>query len=717
MGSREAALPAIAGYDVIGLIGRGGFSAVYRAVQLSMDRPVAIKVLDAWDPDAEDERRFRVECRSVGALSWHPHIVAVFDAGVTEDNRPFMSMELLEEGSLAQSMRRTGPLRPDEVVRVGMQMCDALAAAHEAGIVHRDVKPANILIGRRGEYVLSDFGIAAFDDSSRSSTGSFSGTLAFTAPEVLLGERATVRSDVFSLGVSLHSLLLGSNSYATEGTSPGAVIQRVLNDPLPDLPAATPSWVGQVIERSCAKSPEHRFENCEELREALAAGPPTNDATAPPASSTVAQELPPVFSSEQDDHERTVARPVASSLGPSAPQPSSPPVPPPSSPPVPPPPPLSVLQPDAPSVPQQLHSAESSTPSLPDTAAAPSEPPHPEDAVDQPAGSRRRRWVVLVVLGALVVGVAAAAIWSSSSSDVSSGVAVDPSYSDLRATEVGILALGFDGSRMGYVDPSTLRIRPSAALEDVDTSEAFAPPLVAGANGSLWSLVRSGDSTSELVQIDPSTDRVIQQVPLDIASPGFLVAAAGALWTNSTRLAPSPLQIVRIDLADLTTRVVHETTPGGLATLAESNGATLWIEVVDLDQKSKLVTLDLTGPAPPSESVLTERLIGMAPAEQGVWLVEGLGDPVLRFEDPTDEQFDPVPIPMPDVVDVDGTGAAIWVLGVGDDEALVARYDLLTGDLIGESRAPDFAGSIVGLDDVTAGVYVQGSQLIEVSAE
>lgn len=266
-------MPAVDGYVLHSLIGRGGFASVYRATQLSLGRTVALKVLDDWNSDPDAEKRFNNECRSVSSLSWHPHIVAVFDAGLSRAGRPFMSMELFDRGALSERIRSKGPMPAEEVCRVGLEVADALAAAHEAGVVHRDIKPANVLIGRRDEYVLGDFGIAALHDATRSATGNFIGTMAFTAPEVLLGERATPAADIFSLGVTLHSLLLGSNTFASGGNSwPGAVVQRVLNEAPAPLPAGVPEWLTAVIEQAIAKNPTDRFSSAQQLYRVLQVG-------------------------------------------------------------------------------------------------------------------------------------------------------------------------------------------------------------------------------------------------------------------------------------------------------------------------------------------------------------------------------------------------------------------------------------------------------------
>ena len=264
------ALPRVSGFEITREIGAGAFASVYEAVQESVGRKVALKVMSTVAADADMERRFRAECRTVGELSWHPHVVALYEAGISDEGRPYMAMELMPGGSVSDKVAADGRLDPREVTRVGIEIADALAAAHEAGVVHRDVKPGNILIGRRGEYLLGDFGIATISDVTKSATGSFSGTVAYCAPEVLRGERAAPPADLFSLGASLYALLTGRSAFTT-GTddAPGAVILRVISEPAPPLPANTPPYLALAIERSMSKDPERRHHSAAELGDEL----------------------------------------------------------------------------------------------------------------------------------------------------------------------------------------------------------------------------------------------------------------------------------------------------------------------------------------------------------------------------------------------------------------------------------------------------------------
>ncbi|MCB1015675.1 MAG: serine/threonine protein kinase, partial [Acidimicrobiales bacterium] len=148
----------VAGYDQIEEVARGGFGVVYRARQVGFDRTVALKVLSQLQADDHAARRWQRECQAMGALSWHPNIVAVYDLGTTGDGHPYLAMEFLDRGSLADRLLHLGPLSWEEAVNMTIQVSGALQAAHDAGVLHRDLKPENVMVGLYGEAKLTDFG-------------------------------------------------------------------------------------------------------------------------------------------------------------------------------------------------------------------------------------------------------------------------------------------------------------------------------------------------------------------------------------------------------------------------------------------------------------------------------------------------------------------------------------------------------------------------------
>ncbi|MFC3737715.1 serine/threonine-protein kinase [Paractinoplanes deccanensis] len=250
------------------MIGRGGFGTVYRAWQPGFRRTVAVKVLDAG---RVDEARFEREVQALGRLSGHPHIVTVHQAGRTASGAPYILMAYEEGGSLAG---RAGAAPWQEVLAGGVAIAGALEAAHRAGVLHRDVKPDNILISRYGVLKLADFGLArpVHREPPREQQA-VTASVPYAAPEVLRGRPATAASDVYSLAATLYRWLCGRAPFVPlPGESVAGLIARIGAEPVPDLRPGVPSAVFAVLERALAKDPAARpasaAEFAEELREA-----------------------------------------------------------------------------------------------------------------------------------------------------------------------------------------------------------------------------------------------------------------------------------------------------------------------------------------------------------------------------------------------------------------------------------------------------------------
>ncbi len=267
-------------YDLEREVGRGGMGAVWLAHDVVLDRAVAIKRLgrdDAppGDPRTEHDtdpgfRRAEREARLAAALN-HPHIVAVLDL-VVEDHQQWLVMEYVEGASLADVVRREGPLSPDRTAGLLAQVADALGAAHRAGIVHRDVKPSNMMVTPDGHVKLTDFGIARLaGDESLTRTGMVIGSPAYLAPEVVSGRSATEASDVWSLGASCYFALTGSPAYESDGDLM-ATLYRIVSQPPPRVP--DPGWLGPFLEGAMTVQPEDRWP-MSRVRDFLAGGPPT----------------------------------------------------------------------------------------------------------------------------------------------------------------------------------------------------------------------------------------------------------------------------------------------------------------------------------------------------------------------------------------------------------------------------------------------------------
>ena len=249
-GSVTAELAA-AGFEDAQEIGRGGFGVVYRCTQAALDRTVAVKVLTA-DLDEENRARFLREQRAAGRLTGHPNIVNVLHADVTGNGRPFIVMPYHAEGSLDERIRRHGPLPLDEALRLGVKMAGALAAAHRLGILHRDVKPGNILITDYGEPALTDFGIAHIAGGFETTAGVVTGSPAFTAPEVVAGESPSPAADVYGLGATLFAAFTGHAAFERRsGEQLVAQFLRITSEPVPNpREHGISEGVSAVIERA-----------------------------------------------------------------------------------------------------------------------------------------------------------------------------------------------------------------------------------------------------------------------------------------------------------------------------------------------------------------------------------------------------------------------------------------------------------------------------------
>ncbi len=270
-------------------LARGGYSVVYRAWQRSVGREVALKVDQRTLDNRSDQQRFLREAQAAGRMSGHPNIVHVYDAGVTSDNHPYLVMELCTGGSYADRLKAGRRLSPQHVRDVGIKIADALDAAHRAGILHRDVKPANILINRYEVAGLADFGLAVVRDAGKDgSIPMDSLTPAYAAPEVFRLEPPTEAVDIYALGATLYALLAGRPPrWPERGSVSPAQLVALHNQPLPALPQLGDDFFA-VLVTAMAIRPADRFESAAALRDALAALP-----TQPPEVLIPAEPSPP----------------------------------------------------------------------------------------------------------------------------------------------------------------------------------------------------------------------------------------------------------------------------------------------------------------------------------------------------------------------------------------------------------------------------------------
>lgn len=276
---------AVDGYSVGDVIGVGGFSTVYRARQDQFDRDVALKLLNIQLDDPRSVKRFENECLALGRLDSHPHIADIYAAGIGLRDQPYIAMRWYRNGSVADLLGAKGALPIDQIVTVGIQMSDALGAAHELGIIHRDVKPQNILVSDRGGFALSDFGVSVLEyESAATVTQAF--TYDHAAPEILELEEFGPASDQYALASTLYTLAIGTVPFPV--TAPAQQIRAIATTD-PDFTDPRLATIAPVLMRAMAKNPAERFATMHEFAEALAASQ-QRQLTMPPVGVTPACE-------------------------------------------------------------------------------------------------------------------------------------------------------------------------------------------------------------------------------------------------------------------------------------------------------------------------------------------------------------------------------------------------------------------------------------------
>ena len=255
-------------YQIIKTLGEGGMANVYLAHDNILDRNVAVKVLRGdLANDEKFVRRFQREALSASSLS-HPNIVEMYDVG-EDDGQYYIVMEYVDGKTLKQVLKQRGHLSITEVVDIMLQLTDGLAHAHDAYIIHRDIKPQNIMILSNGMIKITDFGVAtALNSTQLTQTNSVMGTVHYLPPEQANGKGSTVRSDIYSMGIMMYELLTGLVPY--KGESAVEIALKHLREPLPSVRKVDPTIpqsIENVIIRATAKNPKNRYTDAREMHE------------------------------------------------------------------------------------------------------------------------------------------------------------------------------------------------------------------------------------------------------------------------------------------------------------------------------------------------------------------------------------------------------------------------------------------------------------------
>lgn len=389
-------------YRIDAVIARGGMSTVYMGLDLRLDRPIAIKVMDPkYAEDAQFVSRFEFEARAVAKLK-DPGLVAVYDQGVDGD-LAFLVMELVTGGTLRELLNERGPMPPHAVAAVMEPVLTALGTAHRAGLVHRDVKPENVLISDGGEVKVADFGLVrAIAAASVTSSSVILGTAAYLSPEQVESGNADARSDVYSSGVLAYELLTGAVPF-TGDTAISLAYQRLHNDvPAPSAAiAGVPPEFDEFVARATDRDPARRYTDGFAMAEALSAIADSLDLppfTVPAPQSSAEQRAAAAMYDAQRNQPL-----IPAAADPTSALPAGAPVPPPT---------LAAAATPAPpaGTPVQYTRAETMHESLP--AEVP--PARPQWAGQPPATSRARSWVIVAVIAAVAILLAFGGWWFAS---------------------------------------------------------------------------------------------------------------------------------------------------------------------------------------------------------------------------------------------------------------------------------------------------------------
>ena len=655
-----APLPEVTGYRDLVEIGRGGFARVYRAHQDRFNRAVALKVLDLADPDERTRDRFERECQAMGELSWHPHVVAVYDSGVTESGHLWLAMEHLEQGSLADAALANGSaLDWGATVTAGIEVCGALGAAHAAGTLHRDLKPENVLVGPFGEAKLSDFGIAAVDGGRRTTTGVASFTVAHVAPEVLRGRRQDERTDVYGLASTLHTLLSGRPPFEGEPDEPVAtVMMRIIDTPPPRLGEPVPAELADLLVAGLAKDPDDRPQSAAAFGEALqaiqrahglgvtplrlapaaptapAAPPapvvaPVVAAPGPPADdrSTIAVDLGAAPVPPAGDETVTVSTPAAASPAPAPP----------------PPPPLDPAP---------------ASPSTPEPTTAP-----PRAA---PSGGGRGR--LLLVIGAVVVVIALVigAIVLLTGGDDGGGAAAGTFQTDVIAESPSSVA--FDDQGVWVTSRAETEIFRLDVQGNFVTSTGiinFGTGIALTEDGAGWVIA---DDTRDMVRLDLATNEDTNEI--DIGTDMRSISAQGTDVWLTTGVDGDTGALVRFDAIALepTAAIDVGTAPNAVSATDDvvwvTNAGDNTVTRVDPDTNEVTATVELD--VEPS---------AVAAVEDAVWVLSTDSRSLTRIDPDTNEVVSVVDLDQDggaSPVAVAATADAVWAVdGELDEVALV----------------------------------------------
>jgi DNA-binding beta-propeller fold protein YncE len=662
----------VAGYRIEEIAGRGGMGVVYRARQVALDRPVALKAIaPEWSEDEDFRARFRHESRLAAAIE-HPNVIPVYEAGEW-DGQLYLVMRWVEGTDLREVLEREGVVQPARATQLVAQVAAALAAAHRGGLVHRDVKPANVLLTRDEEHehaYLTDFGIARNQAATTglTKTGSVVGTVDYLAPERLLGERGDGRSDIYACGCMLFEVLTGAPPYPRD--TDVAKMWAHMNDPVPSALAARPELplaLDEVVRRAMAKAPEERFQQAADLGRALAsagAGPvdaagETGGARADGAEAEATAMTPP---------DAEPALPPTERAGAPGPSPSE-----------------ASAQPTAPA--EGAAPPRPTAPAPPEEPTAPARPPLGSSA--QPAAgpararAARRRGLVAAGAGGLAAVVALAVVLAIPAGDEDSGLERQDvrSPAATRAVAGEPIRVGRSPDGAGFGEGAAwvaLAGEDAVARIDARSRRVAGEPVRVGDNpdsvavgeGGVW-VTNTGDGT--VTRIDPASGEADPR-PIEVGGgPEGIAVGAGAIWVAN---APEG-QLTRIEPRG--GRVSRQASAGRAPFgVAVAEGA-VWVANKGDDTVSRL---DAASGRPLGSAIRVGNAPHAVAVSAGIVWVSNSEDGTVSRLDARSGRLAGRPIPVGENPrDMAARAGQVWVSNTGD--GTVTRIDARTGRVLG----------------------------------
>jgi serine/threonine-protein kinase len=661
----------LGGYRIQGVAGEGGMGRVYRAIQIALNRQVALKVImPELAHEADFRTRFTREAELAASID-HPNIVPVYEAGEA-DGRLFIAMRWVDGTDLRSVILREGPLDARRVVGIVDQVAAALDAAHRGGLVHRDVKPANVMLtsthGQEHVY-LTDFGLTKRAESmaALTRTGAFVGTPDYMPPEQIQGRRADARTDVYALGCLLFQALSGRPPYDRDTEI--AKMYAHLHDPPPSVIEAAPqapAGFDAVISRALAKRPEERYPSAGDLARAARAALTGAPASWPERSLATGLAAPAAFEPTSPGLAPTAA---PGAPGPTAAPPTPPPTPPPPETPPPETPPPETPAPTPPpettprETPPPATTPPETTPPEPGPTAMPSPPPPgPSSAPAAPAAPpperRRRRPLLIALVGLLALGAVAAVL---AVAGVFSG--------DEQPQPAPSAGGGEEPANETPADDTPPEQTPPEVVTTIPAGDG--PDGIAVDGNSVWVSNSRGNT---LTRLDADLNSPVGDRIEVGTNPDEVEAADGFVWVSNT----GDGTVTRLDTqSGETTAVDVGAGPEGL-----SLGQQLvWVANGDSDSVSRIDRAGATLLEP--AITVQNKPIGVFVGKETVWVTNSFSGTVSRIDSSTAELLGTTDVVAKNIRSVIEAFGFVWVTSA-IDRGTVTRLDPKTGAIVGD---------------------------------